>query len=650
MSTKESNSFPRKGYTPGVLSYPVPLQLQCLLFIIGNITYQGDNVIPVSSLALLPRYIRYQLLLLLPAVDVCKLEGTPVTHDISMDEIWETIFKKRMPLPYQERINYFKVYFMTPCDFLKEKGIIVTWMEAYFNAALFFTQADSSGTYKIKDCYEHCKCTSLHCKHDLLYGIYRFDSTITELYRCFTDNTASIHGVTRCTQTCRTLTPVRYYDHYKSPTVTVHHVINLLAHHCNVFFKHANISLFGKVWKQCSQAHVIKLLKSVESLAIDTSISEDTKAFVLKIFADNQRLAIEFSEEKESSTNSSSISIIYPYLTGPNDIKHLNLYILNTSFTMEHFSQIFKRQKSLQKVKIHVQCFIDIYGGLRPFDNKEFVRCSTDLMLRPMFKELAFFCTPKNLHVSIDTLMTFLRQFFFSPHPVKLSLSLSCPEFDSLRKMYPVNIAQLDKSLELKDCNFSSNLVSFLPSHLALKSLTLTDNHYNTIKAFAKLTSIQLSDTFTFVGDRSANIDDVCLLFSIVTADKWNITVPRFMHNDRQRYTYNDRQTQQLLATSILSIKGTLTSFKYNMDIVSIPVLEAIFRSLSPSKPPYFLLEVRFYFHSDEKAIKTMYSIWKANGGVKLKSLLLIYSFDATMSADTTKSIISDMALDITIL
>ena len=88
-----------EGLKSGVMSHPATLQLQCLLYIIGHLhDFTDDN------LGLLPLSFRIKLLLLLPAVDVAKLEGTPITHGISMDEIWERIYKERMPI-HKKRIE-----------------------------------------------------------------------------------------------------------------------------------------------------------------------------------------------------------------------------------------------------------------------------------------------------------------------------------------------------------------------------------------------------------------------------------------------------------------------------------------------------------------------------------------------------------------
>ena len=75
-------------------SLPVSLQMQCLLYLIGNLFDDDDK--PIPGLALLPRSFCIKLLLLLPAADVLKLEGTSFTSDVVMDEIWETLYKERI--------------------------------------------------------------------------------------------------------------------------------------------------------------------------------------------------------------------------------------------------------------------------------------------------------------------------------------------------------------------------------------------------------------------------------------------------------------------------------------------------------------------------------------------------------------------------
>uniref|UniRef100_A0A1X7TK27 Uncharacterized protein n=1 Tax=Amphimedon queenslandica TaxID=400682 RepID=A0A1X7TK27_AMPQE len=52
---------------PGVLPHPVPLELQCLMFVNGHL-FQPDHSVPVSMIAVLPHSICIKLLL--PAVDI----------------------------------------------------------------------------------------------------------------------------------------------------------------------------------------------------------------------------------------------------------------------------------------------------------------------------------------------------------------------------------------------------------------------------------------------------------------------------------------------------------------------------------------------------------------------------------------------------
>ena len=81
-STPASTSLP-----PTSTSGPVSLQVRCLQVVAADL----ENF-PVVSLASLSKRIRVKLLVLLPPADVCKLEKTPVFHDIEEDEVWRTIY------------------------------------------------------------------------------------------------------------------------------------------------------------------------------------------------------------------------------------------------------------------------------------------------------------------------------------------------------------------------------------------------------------------------------------------------------------------------------------------------------------------------------------------------------------------------------
>ena len=96
----------RLSHTSVFLSWQLWI-VSLLLFISNACCTSLVIFIMITDLELLPRQLRIKLLLLLPAVDVCKLEGTSVTHDISMnDEIWEKTFKATC-----KTLNIWRIWF-----------------------------------------------------------------------------------------------------------------------------------------------------------------------------------------------------------------------------------------------------------------------------------------------------------------------------------------------------------------------------------------------------------------------------------------------------------------------------------------------------------------------------------------------------------
>ena len=71
----------------GILPFPAPLRLQSLLFIIGHLDQYRNE-----TLALLPPRTWRELLLNLPVIDVCWLEGSGVIEGIDMEEVWKTLY------------------------------------------------------------------------------------------------------------------------------------------------------------------------------------------------------------------------------------------------------------------------------------------------------------------------------------------------------------------------------------------------------------------------------------------------------------------------------------------------------------------------------------------------------------------------------
>jgi len=181
----------------GIIAYPAPLQLQCLLYLVGHL-----DEITSTAIGLLPHHIRHELLLLLPAVDVCQLEGISVTADLPMDEIWETLYHDRIAMNMRNAIH----------DSLYKFGITFSsWKEKYFHNYFL----------KYMAVYPAFLCPSCIVKWygpgKLFYATYKVKSysALSESftgYQCFGSYTKSIQGLTRYCNKCAHFTPLRYED------------------------------------------------------------------------------------------------------------------------------------------------------------------------------------------------------------------------------------------------------------------------------------------------------------------------------------------------------------------------------------------------------------------------------------------------------
>ena len=126
-------------------------------------------------------------------------------------------------------------------------------------------------------------------------------------------------------------------------------------------------------------------------------------------------------------------------------------------------------------------------------------------------------------HASFEVLQTFLAQFFLSPYPVYLSLTLDIRSiiFSPLPEPLPINSEQQSKSLSLSlSGKVPPNLSSLLPQHIVLHSLAI---YGETISSFAKLESIKVHK-ICFDMDVLIDIDVLSSLVSIVSAKEWDLT------------------------------------------------------------------------------------------------------------------------------
>uniref|UniRef100_A0A1X7TJM2 F-box domain-containing protein n=1 Tax=Amphimedon queenslandica TaxID=400682 RepID=A0A1X7TJM2_AMPQE len=677
-SSPDSEEVTRPGLTrwmrelkPGVLPYPVPLKLQCLMFVIGHL-FQPDHSVPVSMIALLPRSIRIKLLLLLPAIDICKLESTSVTHGIVMDEIWKALFKERIPAFFLEKLEpqlAQSIVFDTPDKFKEKFDILITWKEAYFDTVFFLSQE------KLNHDFE-CHCNSDHFIQDLLYGIGGIHKGTMEITDCFKEgDTLSIHGIYCCTMTCIRLTTANHYHKFgdllaPEPLFSVCHdnrftsdIVNELID-CGVFLRKLTLSdrYLSAIERYLKNPGFIKKLnKLFHSVEVLTVSEFDTSNANKSSF--NKILNLVFPPRQPSVVKSVTLlnefEVVGPHLKGHN-LKHLGI-----SFCLNH-STVFRTQwvKKGQIVPVRIRLNIsrkiteiintqkelesftftlitDDSRKCRLLDN-DLIRCLYNVLQLSSLRKFKFDASHLHSQVSSVILCNLLSLFLSSPYPLSLTLSLSCPLLDQQPKPLTANPAPL-KTLEINDCTFPPNLPSFLPQNLVLKSLKLQDNKWSTVSLFTNLQSITVEELVLHTSEKMTN-DDVktfLLLFSIVTAREWKLGL-------------NIEDKPGTLETllhvlTMITCKSNLHSFHFLRDeefalppvkgdtIVSI--MKTIFDSLSPSKPSYF--DFAISENQLQVLLKDIERLWEESSKIKMKTIRVfgIQSFDH----DYYRSVLEDM-------
>ena len=654
-----------KGLRSGVMSHPVRLQVQCLLYIIGHISFDAkrwsrtSRYLPPNSLGLLPRFIRIKLLLLLPAVDVAMLEGTPVTSGISMNEIWETICKERLPLHKKKEIERKIGNAIGTLEDLREEGVeSVSWKDAYFNIAFLFSQLFFNHMMSLED--DECGCVYNHFLPDLFYSMDTFysDPFSSELYQCFNEESSlSIHEVYRCAHKCPRLTPQRYCDMFPDPSyrprrrggeyiMSTWDVVYDLSD-CNVSLKHLHMSSVHFKDITSSIDRFSKLLTSVEAITVHVCYDmkeEKIQQFMEKIFH------IIFVQEKcpirYVNVPDEEFKAIYPFLMESTQckLKQLELVIKETSqesFARNDLPQLasnYSRKvqepspvtidESLSRSIINV---LQHHQGLQKFslcidftkDNEvkldaELIECVSDLLLRPVFKELVFGNFQYQKSRSPEIVLCLFRKFFSSPCPVSMTLNrLNCPEFPVNTDPFTINHDQAaGKSLQMDDCTFSPNFSSLLPPNLVLKSLTINDFHLKIVPSFAEPQLITVNSFSLKCGCYQGNLAIISSLFRVVNAQQWSLSL----------YILSDEIVEEFI--SLLSkVSHLLCLFEVTNSNIRfdnfISLIETIFFSLSPANLSQFELSLHNDLLNDD-VVDALYKSWEKCGAVKLKKITVL--------------------------
>ena len=678
---EEEEEYPSywESFKKGVLSYPVSLKLQCLLYIIGHSIFNiDDGTLPINSLGLLPRFIRIKLLHLLPAVDVAKLEDTPVTNGISMDEVWEVIYKERLPLHRKEKIEvWISAKFGTVEDLLEEGIESVTWKEAYFNTAFLLAQLEECDSELSEN--KNCRCMPQHFISDMFFSSYnsKYD---TGLFECLSKESHSVHGVYRCTPECSSLTTGAYIDMFANPSfpyyrgefhLPLHDVIEVMSD-CNVSLKHLHISddhidqilpyLESEAFLNC----FLQILTSIEAVSM-YDCSEETKESMIKvlnaILGQQRTRPIKFVKvgadefdaifplliQSPSHAQRKLELYLYPYgkALSPVDVnkKHINFPQLsglqlrsprskslsfNSSVSpliidaLQHFQEI-------ERFSLYIE--YESFPGLLEYD--EVMQCIADLMLRPAFNELVIKAGIYQGEISFYIVLCLFRNFFSSPYPVSMTLDFRCSHFPAITDSLTVNHDQAtNKSLQLLRCHFSSSLSPLLPRNLVLKSIKLEIDS-SILSSFASLESITV-DSFSLTIETLATREtmiELSTLFRIVNTKEWDLSIDV------------DRRDADMFISILSKVAHLLCRFDLRNESlpsdVVVSIIETIFHSISSTNMSSFELG----FSSsllDKDLSKAIYECWERCGGVKLREISLFKGYNEYEAASEILSHITN--------
>ena len=480
-------------------SLPVPLLIQCLLYLIGNLFDDDDK--PIPGLALLPRSIRIKLLLLLPAVDVHKLEGTSVTADILMDEIWKTLYKERnKEMECNQQLDEYSslfsckdVYFSAAMVHSRTRLNYLMFYEANKELSVYFTHVKES----VYDDYY-----KIATFHNVIWAQHRYD-----VY----------HRVFITTKT------------FKSKALRDFHYDPLEVLALTMIDLHIPLKIVTNHLFPLDHEILIKLTQSAEAIHWIGSCCWRSCIDIENIFK------IIFLENKchiMSCTctcdEDSCLLVLLDYLQQQCDLRILNMDAYLTSQEAAKFQEVIKHHKNLEVVSV----------GYRTYHN-DYIPCLSELMYRPCFQELTIESSSES-YTFFNGVHSLLSAFFLSPYPVTLKLDLILDSTDPIPvPSLALNTEQQTKSLDVDlyvhrkfflPCILESN---FLPQYIVLKSLKIRSD--DALCLLSKVKSIK-ADEISFDIDSRTDTNSLRSLLSIVLTNDMKISVtvwgwPNFPHH-----------------------------------------------------------------------------------------------------------------------
>lgn len=552
-----------------VMSYAASLQLQCYMFIVGHLEELSPDLI-----SLLPIAVRRKLLLMLPVLDVCKLEETPVTDGISIDEeIWKN----------KCRHGKFHCFYET----YTASGASLTWKDCYFQVySLEVSEVSNLVGANMPECVD-CFTKETRRIQQLYYITYAWPlSTIfPHRYKAYVNNSICFRDSAKSTLTWDFVKVLADVCHMSLKVVKLAKFLEVFVDRNMIPLEVEDISIYEKLLKSVTEFEVVKIVDSeliglAEKLLNFIFMSPSCVIKVLKF--DNLRLMSRYICDN-SYCKLKKI-----------EISQLSLH--SKSFVL--LQQVLDSQDEVEKLEIN-NCFIRVNNF------------NYNVFLQPPFKALAVTYTDMSLESFVDI----MHQFFLSSYPVSLDLfsnRIILSEFP-IKSVEP-HPTQHSKSLMVSR-SFNEPLLNILPSVIQLKKLLLCPD---SVKCFSKLDSI-IVECMTI---KANDMDSLNSLFHISVAKEWQIEVI---------LNQESNEAQEKFIVGLTNIKGIVTRLCIKTSYGNCPfqrrsVEEAIFTCLQSSLPHLELNLTSCVYNKTH--VGELYENWKQCGSIKLKKLSLGYNFD----------------------
>ena len=639
-----------EGLKRGILPFPAPLRLQSLLFIIGHLNQYRNE-----TLALLPPRTRRELLLNLPVIDVCRLEGSGVTEGIDIEEVWKTLYCNRLPMHQKELKQFLKT--------VDDDEEMDSWKDCYFTSLYDLRLLRHDSDYD-------CKCEYVaHLQQDLLYGMYSYNGTL-EVQECFGPRTRSCFGVETCARHCSRLTPSRYGWQYpdgrsialrrddRSPPTTIYATIPTLVEKCK--FEAKQFSAFHGFltshYEKCFTDDYFRYWKlflgSVRYLLVthgEEQLHPGLKRILDAIFCSSHcklsKLYIQgprlygYRSRGYDEVNQ-LMALLVPYLSptpGPDTLAVPYAYLreVHIECTVQsatdafNTSLILNHQNALEVVAIdNCNCFTS------ETPDAHLPLALTTFLKKSSFRELNLYDTK----VATSLVLKLLHEFFSSQSTNHQKLCFDCVKVmpDKTAKVIstPSPTAVGSRSLEIVQCELQPEIASVFPPSMSFRKLTIDtgykqQNAATVLDLFSHVQSLQVENMSLSVRTSNQNSKAVVNLLNLVETRNWSLHFhffPSSQETPENTTTLVDAVTDITPTLVQLVTKGIVAhvGFDFASD-EGLPepafetLLEEVFNGIQHSQSK-IELDLSYCWLS-YSSLECLYRTWNRCTDVKLKKL-----------------------------